>query len=517
MLLEFELIPHYIRGADDVNSDLPAEDTIPTYSPSNLADDHTHYSSDLHDPLLGSTLPSIEEDYDRSISAAASGDHTSQELHSLQHLDDPATPTSLHMGAEGGPSQELEMVNAPWHSQNSGSQSQEPTSPHLRKTSDWPTSLDTGYGSKSQDSYTQSQPKSQETFHPSGAGELAFTPPSGGSGGHAPPSPPQERGEELAAHHHLQQHHTPYPPPPTHHQHHQQHQRPPHIRTHSSEFGSPKNSVGDAHTPSHTHHPHQQHPQGGKGKEGLKPLTTSSGYGGYDDSSRYHHHSQDAYSPSQPPHFAPPLGGGAAGMDYSPLSRSFDPYHGGFGGGYGGGYPLPSVDEGGGAFDKSGYAVAEHFKRRTMTYGGRPGPGGMSEGMFGSPYGTIPPSRHMMGGHYPGTRPGFPPPPEMYDPRAGPHGRYARPLDPMHYPGGPMHSHFGHALSLEKLDRTPPSTAGGPPGGVRSRHHPMMGRGGGGAEDEGAGVHMDMFLSQPTTGYFSYEQPPAGFGMPMMG
>ena len=489
----------------DLNSDLPpAEDPIPSYTSGNLGnEDHAPYSGDLHDPLLGSTLPNIEEDYDSSGLGIANGDHQSHELHSLQHLDDPTTtPTSLRMGEA---SQDIDMVNATWHSQNSNSQS-----PHMsRKTSDWPTSLDTGYNSKSQDSYSQSQPKSQETFHHSGGPDALFV--GGASSGEqhdvdGPSGHDHHNDGEFPTHsphhHHHHRHTSSSGSSSSAHTHnsrlppHQQHPPTHRSHSHSADFGSPK-GMGEA--PNHAPQQQQSHHHGAGGGKGggLKSLTSSYGGGGpgLDDSGRFRH-SQDTYSPVHPP----PGHHGVGGLEFSPLGRNYDAYHG-----YGyGGYPLPSLDEGGGAlYDKPGGAY-DHFKRRPMSMYNPRGVG--SDGMYHTPpYGTMPPSRHMMG-HYPG-RPGFPP--DMYDMRHTLGRMGGRPLDHTHYH---QHSRLTHTLSHEKLDGSGGSSSLG--GGARSRQHPLMGRG---SEEDFPGPAMDMFLSQPTTGYFNYEQPPAGYGMHMMG
>lgn len=529
VVLEFELIPHYI---EDPTSDLqPPENPMPSFTGSNLDDeDHAPFTpGDLHDPLLGPALPNIEEDYDDPALGMANGDHTSQELHPLQHLgDDPAstTPTSLQMGrVSGGASQDLDMVNATWHSQNSGSQ---PDSPRLhRKSAEWP---DTGYSSKSQDSYSQSQPKSQETFqhhHPGGgvgpAGSaggdaLSFsasatptgdhhpggTPNAGGAGGGRPAHPHHHHHHENGD---FPTHHSPHPPHP--HRHHSTSSAiptphpPPQLRqhshSHSVDFGAGAKGAMTGETPNHTpsHVPHQQQHQQ---KGGLKSLSSAYG-GGLDDSGRFR--SPDTFSPVQPP---PTLHPGGSMDVPPPLGRSYDGYHGFGYGGYG---HLPSLDEGGGAYDKHagpGAGGYDHFKRRPMSMYNSRGVGSEA-GLYhtgAAPYGTIPPNRHLMApGHYPG-RPGFPPPPDMYDMRAGhPMGRFGRPHDPYHS------SRLAHTLSHEKLDG---SSSSGGAGGIRTRPHHMMSR----EEEFGAGP-MDMFLSQPTSGYFSYEQPPGSFGVPMMG
>lgn len=474
MILDFELIPHYIRDTDDSTSDLPSDatmTTLPTYSSSILGnEDHTSFSSGLHDPMIDPTLPdsmivptlpNIEEDFGHVELIA---NHQSQELH-LDDVDPSTTPTSLHLGV-GGASQDQT-----WPSQNSGSQ--DPSSPHLARKADWRTSSDTGYAtSKSQESYTQSQPKSQEMFHPgSGPDGLAFSPTNNSS--HVGPEGLEFSSSnriasgsdhrDFTAHHHS-----------------------------PMDFDSRK---GVRTTPT-SHTSGELHYLGSRKEEVAKASSLKSipqGYGHHDDpSSRFHHqNSQDTFSPNLPhplPH--PAMMGG---MEYPP--RGFEPYHG-----YGyGGYPLPSLDEGGGTYEKQRHF--DSYGKRQMFMYGSPG-----EGHYHPAYGTPPlgglPGRHIMG-HY-GGRMGYP---DIYDPRAG---RYVRSHDP-HYP-----ARLNRSYSHERMDVTPPSSL--PSGGPRSRPHPATGGHPLGMEEEFQSSPMDMFLSQPTTGYYSYEQHPAGFGgVPMVG
>lgn len=466
VLLEFEFIPHYIRDTDDPNSDLPREEPLPSYSTGNLTNEsHTPFSADLRDSLMVSTLSNIEEDFNSAELSIANGNHPSQELHSLQHLDDDptTTPSSLHMGVGGGASQDIEMVNQTWHSQNSGSQ--DPNSPHLTgKTADF----DTGYAT-TQDS---------QEFHHTGPGgtEVLFTSSAdnhGTSGGH--------EQVDFPSHSSI---HT------------------PHSRV-GGDFSSSGNKSGGSiggHTSSSDapHFLNMRREEGGHHQP--HPHQPRGRYGSHDDSSgsgKFHHSLESSYSPS--PHPSHPIATG--GMEYSPLGRSFD---GSFYGGY---HHMPSLDEGGGTYDQSYY---DHFKRRPMsmygTGGMGVGPGEHGRGYHhtGPPFGT-PPGRYMMASHY-GGRPGYPM--DMYDPRTGPlppgTGRFGR-QDP------PLGTFPPRSYSHERVDGTPPSSITGM--GMRTRPYPMMGRG---MEEEFPGAHMEMFLSQPTT-YPGYEQPPAGFGMPMMG
>lgn len=467
MILDFEFIPHYIRDTDDSTSDLPGNatmGTLPAYSSSVLSDgDHTPFSSGLHDSMLVPTLPNIEEDFGHS---ELNGDHQSQELH-LDDVDPTTTPTSLHIGV-GGASQDIDMVNQTWHSQNSGSQ--DPNSPHLPRKTDWRTSSDTGYAtSKSQESYTQSQPKSQETFHHGGSDGLAFS--SANHSGHTGPegldfSSTNRNGSGPDHEREYAHHHSPM------------------------DFDSPKGigATPTSRASTGEHHYLDSRKEGGKVVSSLKTIPQQ--YSHHDDpASRFHRqNSQDTFSPSMPHPFPHPAMMG--GMEYPP--RGYDPYHG-----YG--YPLPSLDEGGGAYDKQRYF--DHYnKRRPMSMYGSTG-----DGHYHPAYGSTPTARHMMG-HY-GGRPGYLG--DFYDPRAG---RYVRPHDP-HYP-----ARLNRSFSHERIDGTPPtSLPSSLPGGLpRSRPHPAMGRPG--MEEEFPGVQMEVFLSQPTTGYFSYEQHPPGYGgVPMMG
>lgn len=141
-------------SSDDVIS---PTDQASNYSNSTLNYDvnHTPYTSDLHhDPLA--TLLSINKDYGNTELGMINGRHASQEeLH--RHLEVMVDPTVfIHIDASGdGASQDIDLSH--WgHSQNSSSQSQ------------YPSSQDTGYASKFEDSYSQSQPKSQEMFRTSG-------------------------------------------------------------------------------------------------------------------------------------------------------------------------------------------------------------------------------------------------------------------------------------------------------------------------------------------------------------
>lgn len=503
VILDFEFIPHYIRDTAGPTSDL--EEGIPAYTSSILSSDgHTPYSSglQLHEPII-STLPNVEENFDHAELGIANGDHPSLHSGSLEHLDDvdpTATPTSLHMGV-GGASQDIEMVTQTWDSQNSGSP--DPNSPRLVRKADWRASSDTGYAtSKSQESYSQSQPKSQETFHHTTSEGLAFSTtnhsahPSSEGLPFSPTNHSSSEGLPFSSTNHTvsSQEHGKFP----------SHRHMNHTdRTHmdhahmdrtsmnhtpmnhtpmnraSMDFSS-KSSIGDMST-SRGHTPNDE---GVRVKEGhLKPTS----YSHHDDpSTRFHPGSQD-FSPNMlhaPHHPNMPLGG----MEF-PLGRSFDFYHG-FG------YPLPSLDEGGGAYDKRYY---DHMKRRAMSMYGSPG----EHYHPGSQFGATPPGgllgRHMMS-HY-GGRPGYA---DFYDPRLAP-GRFGRPHDPHFTP------RLNRTYSHERMDGTPPSSL---PGGMRPRPHPLVNRemGRGGMEEEFHALPPEMFLSQPTTGYFNYEQPPPAAG-----
>ena len=516
VILDFEFIPHYIRDTTGPNPDL--EEGI-AYSSS--IQNHTSYSSglQLHEPIM-SSLPNVEENFDRTDHielGIANGDHPSLQSGSLEHLDDvdpTATPTSLHMGV-GGASQDIEMVTQRWDSQNSGSP--DPNSPHLVRKTDWRTSSDTGYAtSKSQESYTQSQPKSQETFHHTTSEGLAFTTtnhnarpsseglpfsPTNHSGSEGLPFSPtnhsSSEGLPFSSTNHSSSEGLPSFSSTNHTASTHEHGKfPSHRHTdHTPMDHTPMDRTSMNHTPiNHTpmdcapmdfsgksssiadNRGHTPNDEGVHVKEGH---IKASSYGHHDD--RFHHGSQD-FSPNMPhpPHHP--------NMPPDFLGRSFDFYrHSGYG------YPLPSLDEGGGGYDKRYY---DHMKRRAMTMYGNTGEHYHPGSQFGAtPPGGLP-GRHMMN-HY-GGRPGYP---EFYDPRMPP-GRFGRPHDPHFTP------RLNRSYSHERMDGTPPSSL---PGGMRPHPHPLMNRemGRGGMEEEFHSLPPEMFLSQPTTGYFnSYDQPP---------
>ena len=464
VLLDFELIPHFIRDttSNHIIAEVEGEDehiiSAPLPYTDNVLDDEDSapFSSNIHDSLLSSALPSIGEDFDDSELRISVGNHASQELHHLEGVDSAAMPVSIHMDPSGA-SQDIDIGNSTWHSQNSGSQSQDPS--------------DTGYGnsqvsySQSQPSYSQSQPKSQETPFPNSGGSdgLGFSNPSSSG----------------------MQDHKDFPPPHTHSLPRDQQEYTPHSESSRLEFGrskgSPDSTTSGVHSSRGEHHYlTTRKDDNHHSKTGRDVLKTMPPYGHRDNDfvSRHGYQSHDMYSPGQV-HLRHPS---ASGLDYSPMGQPYDHFHSSWGYGT---YPLPSLDEGGSGYDKARYY--DHFKRRSLSMYSDHYHGGSHP--YSNPPPGAPPGGHMIG-HF-GGHPAYH---EMYnDPRSGRYG--IRPTDPHFQP-----TRINHAYSHDRIDGAPPMG----PGGMRSRP-PFMGR-----------PEEDMFLSQPTNSYFGYDQPGAGFGVTMM-
>ena len=169
VLLDFEFIPHYARESGGGPSSLTDESVIISssqFSPARIGDDHAPYptgdphapypTGDPHAPYPTGDPHGHSEVYVHADSTAndllgASQEHE-QELHG--HHDD-----TSHLQA----SQDTELVvgDSTWHSSG---ESQEP-SPHAgRKNPRWQ-DADSGYApTKSQESYSHSQSKSQEVY-----------------------------------------------------------------------------------------------------------------------------------------------------------------------------------------------------------------------------------------------------------------------------------------------------------------------------------------------------------------
>ena len=473
MLLDYELIPHYIQTPDDEDEDdsstLPPDTSTsshpyPTDDLSN--EDHAPFTNDMcHDPLIPSAL---DKDFGSAELGIANSNHASQELHPLEQLEgvDPsATPITLHIGTSRA-SQDIELGTQPWHSEDSSLQSQDPSSPSLPRKSEWRTSSDTGY--KSQESYSQSQPKSQETFHHNGSTDgLNFS-------NHSS-SIHQEHGD--------------FP-----------HHASPHHNQSQIEFRDTKSSIGDLrHTSSQDHHfLNSRKDDAHSSKTIIDPLQnippSSTSYGSRDDTTRFSHQMIDSYgSPARQPYYPHyPHGMGGAGPEYPPMGRGYDLHHSW---GYGN-FPPPHSEDGA-LYDRR----FEHLKRRSLSmYSGDHGP------FHGGPYPSTPPGPGGPPGIpvLPGPYGGYPAYADFYDPRSS-GGRYPpgppRSLDP-HYLSSQQR--IGRAYSHDRVDLIPPA-------GARTR--PMMGPHG--LEEETHNPPMDMFLSQPTTN-FNYDQMGAYGGVPMI-
>lgn len=496
--LEFSFNSPYGHNDDD-DDDLPDDadtmTTLPAYSTDNLDNAHSvprSYSSDLHDPIISGLEP-----YGTTELGMPSGDRHTPPLEHLSEVDPASTPTSLHIGESprgANNSQDIENImsggsggGGVWHSQNSGSQSLDPSSPNLGgRKAEWRTSSDTGYAtSKSQESYTQSQPKSQEAAY-----HTHHTPPSGSDVGAlgfgTSDHPPGAGGSDGDS-----RHGDGYSHP---------HHRSSVRGTNRMDFGSgsgggvgPKGIHGNEnhHTSSNSHTPsHSKAYLGQRSKEDfsksyrdpLQPIPQ-------DDAMRFGVGRRqtppggtgDSFSPNQS-HMSSSHSGAGGPADYPPMGgRGYDGFYG-----YGyGGYPMPPNEK---------QRYFDHFKQRrpTSMYGGEPGEFFHPQA-GGGPYGSMP---------GPGGRPmvapygGRPPPggyPDFYNPRGGGGGRYTRPHDPHHPP------HLAHAMSHERMDGATPSNYSG------------RGRRLGGVDEE---FPIDMYLSQPTTSYNYNLESPGGYGMP---
>lgn len=340
----------------------------------------------------------------------------------------------------------------PWNSQNYGSQSQDPSSPHLGgRKQEWRTSADTGYATnKSQESYYQSQPKSQDNFRASNGSAAHTDSPyasnsdagrdgEGGGGGRVVPlltSQFQQRGKTLGD-----------------------------IAS-SNPNSSPSSSVLSIST-GHDHHQFNGRKEDGsihEGKSTHKNIPPSL----YDHSVSFSPQVHDGYSPVST-HSPYPLKG-ALGSEHSPVGRGYDPYHGRT---YGG-YPMPSLEEGGEAYNKQQFT--DKFRHRSGDHNNH-------HHKLGGHYGTPPQGTPTIGGVM-GGRPAYP---DYYGDHRGGQRRF-------------NHTHDPSFLSP----------------GHHSRPRPHMGHPGM-DDDYNSQVAMEMFLSQPSANYYGYERYGSPGGHHMIG